>query len=174
MANSADLVAGTRLTAAVLRGMFPAGVIAQGNRTTNKSFTTITGYLRLDDVELVDGRAYMIVAQNLRIDISGGAAANDHYKFDLRYDGTGAAATTTSAEIGRSELTTASTSTAQDDSLPPAVGWVIPTADVTASFLLCATRTAGGATVAVQADTGGVWLTVFDMGVAVADTGVDA
>lgn len=173
MAVSGEVLGGNRFTAARIAAAFPAGVIAQGNRTSNKTFTTITGYLRLDSVPLLDGRSYMIVAHNLRIDVSAGAAANDHYKFDLRYDGTGAAATTTSAEIGRSELTTASTSTAQDDSFPPVIGWVNPSADATGSFLLTATRTAGGATVAVQADTGGVWLTVFDMGIAVADTGVD-
>ncbi len=160
-----------RLTAAFMRDAYPQGVIAQGNRTSNKTFTTITGYLRVDNVELLDGRCYMITAQNMRISVTAGAAASDHYNFDLRYDGTGAAATTTSTEIGRAELS--SDSTTEDNSAPIVVGWVNPTADATGSFLLCATRTAGGATVAVQADNGGIWLTVIDMGIAVADTGVD-
>lgn len=172
MATS-TFTAGQRLTAAFMREAYPKGVIAQGIRTSNKTFTTVTGYLRLDSIPLLNGRVYLIMAQNLRVDISAGAAANDHYKFEIRYDGTGAAATTTSTEIGRSELTSASTSTAQDDSFPPAIGWVLPSADVTGSFLLTATRTAGAATVAVQADTGGIFLTVFDMGFTVADSGVD-
>lgn len=165
--------AGTRGTAALFDGAYPGGVIAQGIRTSNKTFTTVTGYLRVDGVALLDDRAYMVIAHNLRIDISAGAAANDHYKFEIRQDLTGAAATTSSTEIARSELTSASTSTAQDDSFPPCIGWVFPTADVTGSFLLTATRTAGSATVAVQADTGGILLSVIDMGLAVADTGVD-
>lgn len=159
------------LVTADLLGTFPAGVIAFGNRTTNKAFTTITGYLRVDGVPLLNGRTYMITAQNIRLSITAGAAANDHYKFDLRYDGTGAAATTASTEIGRCEIT--SDTNADDDSAPIVVGWVYPSADATGSFLLSATRVTGAATCEVQADSGGIWLTVFDMGVAASDTGVD-
>jgi hypothetical protein len=166
--------AGQRLTANFMRLAYPMGVIAQGIRTSNKAFTTTeTGYLRLDDVDLIDGRAYMIVAQNLRVAIAGTRTANDHAKFVVRYDGTGAAATTSSTEIGRSENSTG-TPTVQNDSFPPAIGWVLPTADVTGSFLLSAIETnSTTATYEVQADPGGVLLTVFDMGIAVADSGVD-
>ena len=131
----------------------------------------MTGYLRLDGVSLVNGKSYVVLAQNIRIDISGTVAATDHYKFEIRADYTGAAAGTGSTEIGRSEISSAGTTL--DDTAPPVFGWAKPSSDVTASFLLTATRVAGAATVSVQADTGGIWLTVIDMGWAVADTGVD-
>lgn len=160
-----DLLAGSRLTATLLDGAYPQGVIAQGNRTSAKAtISTESGYLRVDSVALESGRTYMIVAQNLRVTQTVGT---DHFKFNLRYDGTGASATTSSTEIGRDELTTSTS-----DSIGPVMGWVNPGSDATGSFLLSLVRTSGTGTATVNADTGGVWLTVIDLGVAVTNTGV--
>jgi len=165
---------GEPLSADELNTYAPLGVVAQGNRGSSKTgITSLVGYLRVDGVPLVNGRAYMVVAQNLRLAISGTTpGTSDHFKMTITYDGTGSAAGTGSTEIGRSEFSPIASGTA-DDTMPPIIGWVLPSADVTGSFLLTAQRTAGVATYDVQADTGGIWLTVIDMGAAVADTGVD-
>jgi hypothetical protein len=165
---------GEPLSADELNTYAPLGVVAQGNRGSNKTgITALVGYLRIDGVPLVTGRAYMVLAQNLRVGISGTTpGTTDHFKMTVTYDGTGAAAGTGSTEIGRSEFSPIAAGTA-DDSLSPITGWVLPSADATGSFLLTAQRTAGVATYDVQADTGGIWLTVVDMGYAVADAGVD-
>lgn len=169
-----DLNAGNRVTAARLSGAFPAGIVGYANRTSNKSFTTVTGYLRLDSIPLVSGRAYLVMAQNLRLDISVTGGATDHIKFAITYDLTGAAAGTGSTELGRSEGSWPTSGTGVDDSLPPILGWLFPSSDVaSASFLITVIRTAGSGTYAVQADSPGINLIVADMGLAVADTGTD-
>jgi hypothetical protein len=168
-----DLNAGNRWTAARISGAFPAGIIGYANRTSNKSFTTVTGYLRLDSIPLVSGRAYLVMAQNIRVSISVAAGATDHLKFAITHDLTGATAGTGSTELGRAEASFPSYGTTFNDTIPAVLGWVFPTSDVTASFLLTATRVAGSGTYAVQADTPGINLIVSDMGLAVADTGTD-
>jgi len=169
-----NLNAGNRWTAALISGAYPAGIIGYANRTSNKSFTTVVGYLRLDSIPLTAGRAYMVMAQNLRLDISVTGGATDHIKFAITYDLTGAAAGTGSTELGRSEGSWPTSGTGVDDSVPPVIGWLFPASDVaSASFLLTVVRTAGSGTYAVQADSPGINLTVVDMGIAVADTGTD-
>lgn len=147
-------------------------ILARGNRTSNKSFTTETGYVRIDNVAMIGGHSYVVIAANLRISLAGTVAATDHYRANIRYDDTGTAATTTSTEIGRSEMTCGA-STASNDTLAPVIAMVNPSVDVLGSFLLTIARTAGAATVSMQADSPGINIVVIDLGESVTDTGVD-
>jgi len=163
---------GEPLAADELNTYAPLGIIAWGNRGSNKSLsTTNTGYLRIDGVPMKNGKTYAVVAANVRLSITTSVGASDHYVIDVRQDLTGAAATTASTEIGRSEMTAANTTS--DDSFPPIIALVHPSADVTGSFLLSARFVAGAITAALQADSPGINLFVVDLGYAVADTGVD-
>jgi len=163
---------GRPLSADDLNDAYPLGIIALGNRGSNKALsTTNTGYLRVDGVALKNGRTYAVVAANIRLSITTSVGASDHYTADIRQDLTGAAATTASTEIGRSELTAANSTS--DDTYPPIIALVHPSADVTGSFLLSARFVTGAITASLQADSPGINLFVVDLGIAVADTGVD-
>lgn len=165
------LAAGTRLTAAALDGAYAQGVVAQGNRTTAKAVTgSEVGVLRLDGLVLKSGNTYLFAAHGLRITGSG-TPANAHFACRIRYNGT-ATAGTGDNEIGRCEWT--ENSALAYDSAPVVLGWVNPAVDTTSgSCLLTVVQSSGTATSPqLNNDSGGMWLSVIDLGVAVPNTGV--
>lgn len=166
----ANVSAGAPILASTINDLIAASLnrLVQGNRATASSTTSGTtelGILRLDNLVLKNGYAYEFVCGNIRPTLS---VPTDHFKLLLRYSSAGAA-TTSSTEIGRAEETVASL-----NNWPMPTGWVLPGADTTtASVLLSVVRTSGTGTFTTNADTGGLWLTVVNHGVAAADTGVD-
>lgn len=168
-----DIEVGDEVTADLLNSL-PKGVVYQGNRTSTAGATsagTELGLLRLDDMVLLSGRCYQVIANNPRPDLT---TVTDRVKFTLRYNSAGTA-TTSSTEIGRSEIRNQEATTGFDiNNFPQPMGWINPTSDTTTgSVMLSVARATGAGTVTVPPDTGGLWLTVIDHGMAVADTGVD-
>ncbi len=146
-----------------------AGVIARGTRTTVQTCTgSEIGILRLDNVALLSGHAYLIQPSILRVDMT---VTTDRPKFLIRYNLTGTA-TTSSSALARSER-----SGSEDlNSFPPPFGWIFPVADTTAaSFLLTMVRASGTGNILCPPATASdepITLSVIDYGVAPADTGV--
>lgn len=161
-----DLNSGNRWTAARINGAFARGEIAWTKRGTTAGPTsgaTELPLLRLDNVALESGRSYMIIASELRVDFS---VTTDHFKFNLRYSTSGAA-TVSSTVLTRSEIT------GDLDSFPPLIAFRRPSTAETGSFLLSVVRTAASGTGTVQADDDNdIQLSVQDLGLATADTGV--
>ncbi len=164
---------GTRGNADFFDGAYAGGIIASHRRATNKAFdTTETGYIRLDDVPLLGGRSYLVIADSLRVAIAGTRTVNDHVKFTIRQNNSGVA-TTASTEIGRAENSTG-TGSGSNDTVPNVIAVLNPASDLNASFLLSAVEVPSTtATYAVQSDTGNIGLTVYDMGLQGVDTGTD-
>lgn len=167
----ANVAGGDPVLASTINDIFTASlnmIVAQGNRGTASSTTsgaTEMGIMRLDNLVLKNGNAYEFVCGNIRPSVT---VAADHFVLSLKYSSAGAA-TTASAAIGKTEMTEATNS-----SYPQPTGWVVPGADTTtASVILTVARSSGTGTWVTNNDTGGIWLTVFCRGVAVADTGVD-
>lgn len=170
----ANVAAGDPIYASTINDIIRSGLnstVAQGNRPSAAgptSGTTALGILRLDNLNLQAGHLYEFICGNIRATI-GTPGAN--FKLYLAYSSAGAA-TTASTEIGRAEQNPPNSTW----NWPAPSGWVIPGADTTtASVLLAVVRTSSGAnsTFTTLADTGGLWLTVVDHGVAAVDTGVD-
>lgn len=166
MATS-TLTDGQRLTAAVLRDAHPKGEIARGYRSTAAgptSGTTELPILRIDNVALEAGRAYLILVSTLRIDMSVGT---DHFKWHLRLNTAGTATVSSTPILTRSEAT------ADLDTMPPMIGYRRPSSAETGSFLVSLLRTSGTGTATAQMDDDNdLSIVVIDLGVAVADTGV--
>lgn len=165
-----DLLAGLRWTSGLADGAFPRGVVARGERTSTKVITnTEAGFHRIDAVPIYSGRSYMVMAHGLRVSVTG--TFPDHYAFRCRYSTSGAA-TTSSTEIGRSELTVAATGAL--DNASALFGFVEPNADVTGSFIFTVIRSAGsGTSPTLQVDGGSIYFRVVDLGIAVPSSGTD-
>jgi hypothetical protein len=165
-----DIEVGDEVTADLLDTL-PAGIIYQGNRASAAGPTvgsTELGILRIDDMVLKAGREYEFKMGNFRATFSS-TTATDKFKINLRYSAAGSA-TIASGEIGRCEAY----GPASASNWPHATGWVIPPSDTTtASILISMIRVGGTGTLTTLADTGGLWLSVIDHGVAVTDTGID-
>jgi hypothetical protein len=165
-----DIAVGDLWTADVVQSL-PQGVVYLGNRAAvagPSSGTTALGIERIDNLVLKAGYRYMFVTSGIRATTSVTTSA-DHFKFALTYSSAGAA-TSASSEIGRIEMGGQQTT----DSLGMCVGFVVPgTTTSTASVLFYVVRTSGTGTLTTNNDTGGLWLHVIDLGVDVADTGVD-
>lgn len=165
-----DIAVGDLWTADAVQSL-PQGVVYQGNRSTASSTTsgtTALGILRIDNMVLKAGYAYNFVCGNIRATI---ATPGANFKLYLAYSSSGAA-TTASSEIGKSEQNPPNSTW----NWPRPDGWVVPgTTTSAASILLAIVRTnsAAASTFVTLADTGGLWLSVIDYGVAVSDTGVD-
>lgn len=146
-----------------------AGIVARGTRTTVQTCTGAEiGILRLDNMTLLNGHAYLVQPSILRIDLT---VTTDRPKFIIRYNLSGTA-TTGSAALARSER-----SGSEDlNSQPPPFGWLFPVADTTtASVLLSMVRPSGTGNVLCPPATASdepITLTVIDYGVAPSDTGV--
>jgi hypothetical protein len=145
-------------------------MVARGNRggapaSGSPVSGTEAGVLRVDGVNLIGGHSYMVIVDHLRADVN---ASTDRAKFTLRWSDTGSAATTSSAELGRTEAAATDL-----NSLGVIIGWIHPATDVSgASFILTYTRIGSGAT-QVLADTGGINITIIDVNLTVPDTGTD-
>ena len=146
-----------------------AGVVARGTRTTVQTCTGAEiGIIRLDNITLLNGHAYLVLPSILRIDLT---VTTDRPKFLLRYNLTGTA-TTSSFALARSER-----SGSEDlNSQPAPYGWIYPTADTTtASVLLSMVRPSGTGNILCPPATASdepITLSVIDYGVAPSDTGV--
>lgn len=140
----------------------PKGIIAYGNRASAKTNIgpTETGILRLDNVPIVNGRAYKIWAAGRPFS----TVSSDSYRAFLRTSTSGSA-------------TTASTSL-KERSGSSHLGynlWAIYTATATGnlSVLLSMNLSFGTGLFTSEGDAGGTTMFIEDLGVAVSDTGVD-
>lgn len=150
----------------------PGTVIARGRRTTSSTGTTSeVGVLRLDGVSLISGRLYAVRTGLLALN---GTVATDTFFARIRYDTTGANATTSSTILPGAD--------AQDEendaswhSTKSISALYVPGANQTVSFLLTAGRLIGSGTVTLQATATDrlIEMLVTDLGVDVGDTGVD-
>ena len=166
-----DLSTGRELDSDLLNSL-PKGVVYQGNRTSVSSASTGTeiSVLRLDGMTLLNGRTYELKTGNIRPSMSVGT---DKVKVNLKYNSAGTA-TTASTEIGRWEGLAGIAAGAVVNSITPISGWVNPVADTAVGSLLFSfQRVAGTGSITINPDAGGLWLTVIDHGIVVADTGID-
>lgn len=153
-----------------IEARYARGVVYYGNRTSTAgptSGSTELGVLRLDGMTLTSGRIYKVDVSNVRPDTT---VSGDGVKLTLRHNSAGTA-TTGSTEIGRSESNVAGV---DQDMVPSPTGLIIPGSTVaTNSVLLSIVRFSGTGTISLTGDTGGLWMTVTDLGPAPSDTGVD-
>lgn len=148
---------------------FPGQVVARGSRTTNSSTTGATeiGVLRLDNIPVYAGRAYLIRVNNVWL-VS--TVATDIVICRLKYTNVGVA-TTASPEMSALRVIVSSTS---DGPILPinANFWAI--ADETLSIILTVQRAVGTGTVQVNPTAGQtIDIVVQDAGTDPGDTGVD-
>jgi hypothetical protein len=150
------------------------GVIAYGTRPSSNgnvaaftpSGSTATGVLRVDNIEFISGRRYMIQSSDLRVDLG---TATDRARFEVRLSTSGAA-TTSTAIWARSESSSADLNNmAQIERV-----YTPSSSTTTGSLLLSVSRPSGTGTISVLAGTDDetLWIAVTDLGLAVADTGV--
>lgn len=143
----------------------PRGVLARANRITNKVFTggAETAVMRLDGIQLRAGRVYSIRYPRLRADFTTGT---DRAAFRARVATGGAAATVSSTVVARVE--TGDVQTVSMESLR------FPATDEVISILLTALQYTGTSTATVMGvDEGGIDLIVEDLGLTVANGGVN-
>lgn len=169
-----DLSAGQRLTAGLLDGAYPKGVVYSANRDLPRAIPgAIAIMMRLDGMVLEAGRQYLCLLHQLKPTITGGSGTGvDRFIFSLRYNPSGAVIAT-SPEVGRVECSLQPVM--NTDTAPPIMGWIKP--DVTTnvgSLGFYGWRVSGsGASPTLAADQGGIWMNVVDMGLAVPDQGTD-
>jgi hypothetical protein len=162
-----DLAVGAELDSDLLNAL-PKGVVYQGNRTSTKSgVTTEDGVLRIDGMTLLNGRTYFVIVGNIRPALT---TQTDRAIFKLHYNSAGTAVNA-SPEIGRTEFI--NSANLNVSSLAQTTGWINPTADTSTGSVLFTIARSGVGTISLPPDTGGLWLTVIDYGIAVADTGID-
>lgn len=145
----------------------PRGLVKYALRTTASGSTsgaTVLGVLRLDNIPMVAGRAYLLMTANVRIDAS---VSTDRVKASLLAN-TGGVATIASTEYARAESAVADLNT-----LGNMQAMIFPAATVAnAGAMIAISRPSGTGTAATVAEAMGLWLAVFDVGLAVANTGV--
>lgn len=147
-------------------------VVKRGRRTTTTGTitTTETGVLRVDDIPVFAGRAYMIKTSNVNLDTS---VANDIADARIRVTqnaSTGTAATTSSSQIGhfRNYIDDASQSNVND-----ITAFWFPSTDGYLSVLLTCQRVTGSGNIVVFCSSAEILdLVIFDMGDDPGDTGV--
>jgi fructose-specific phosphotransferase system IIC component len=171
--------AGDVLDAADLEGPpWGLGMVAYGSRPiasgvagpVTPSGAAVQGVLRLDNITMTAGRRYLVMSSPLRMAL---ATATDRGKFELRYNATGTA-TTSSAAISRSEIAVP-TGGFTNDSFPPMRKVITPgSSTALASVLLCMSRPTGTGAITAYGSTDDeqLWIAVIDQGLAVADGGV--
>ncbi len=157
----------------VLAGDMPR-IVARGRRSTvtGNITTTETGVLRLDNVPVRAGRAYLITTNNLNLDTT---VSNDIAAARLRAvqaTGTGTTASTSSTLAGQWRNTI-------DDSVYSNLGvaqafW-LPSSDGFLSVLLSAVRINGSGNIVMYANSVSgelIDMAVLDLGTDPGDTGV--
>lgn len=142
-------------------------LVRRGTRTANKNtITAEVGVLRVDSIPVRAGRAYAVMLTNFGVD---GAAATDVGLIRVRYDETGAAATTASTQLSAVRMTVDS---ATEYPIVPFLATYYPGAsDRTLSLLMTAQATAG--TINILPDSNGLDLLILHLGLDPGDTGVD-
>lgn len=147
----------------------PLGVIARGNRQTDKTgVTSEAGVLRLDDISIKSGRLYRVYTNQMLV----GAGSGDVIALRLRYTTDGSTPTTSSTVLRYVQIP----EPAGTPTLTLSIGaFYAPGSDQTLSVLLTALRVAGTAanvTITGNADNP-IELCIEDMGVDPTDTGTD-
>lgn len=143
------------------------GIVAWGNRTTNSSTTTTeVGVLRIDNIPIVNGRAYRIWTSPMQVYSN---ITNDVVDAKIRTN-TAGAATTGSAQLGAS-LGNVQTSTGTSFPEARTGQWIYNSATTgSLSILLSVARRTGSGNAQIL---GGMDLVVEDIGLVQPDTGVD-
>jgi hypothetical protein len=145
-------------------------IIKRGRRITPSSTTTtIVGVMRLDNVALKAGREYTIRVTGLHLDST---VAADALRAEIRFDATGAAATTASNQL-QDSIVYGRIVTANSGETKPCEAEVTPGADATYSFILCVARIAGAGNARLFAGANdSIHMKIYDCGTAVSDTAV--
>jgi len=146
----------------------PKGLVGYGSRATNSTTTgTEIGVLRVDDIPVKLGRAYLIAVPTVHA--QGNAAAVVAVRLRITTDGSDAG--TGSTEL-RFVQTTMLTGTPDQ---PVEIAHLYkPASDHLLSVLLTVGKVAGSGNVGlIAASTKNIDLCIHDVGLAVADTGVD-
>lgn len=153
--------------------MYPnsLGVIARGNRTSDKTYSgTEVGVLRLDDIPLLAGRAYAITTSSLRLQL---ATAGNTALTQLRYTTDGSTPDPTASTILQAADVNA------DSAFMPAnnatlTGYYFPVSDTTFSVVLTLSRSGGAGNITMSGSaTRPIDLMIIDLGPAPSDTGTD-
>lgn len=148
-------------------------IIARGSRSTNSSSTSGTtelAVLRVDNITVKAGRLYLIYTGTVGVDVS---VANDGARLLIRYDNTGANATTSSTLLTYSQMILSNIGVQES---MQTMGTYAPGSDQTLSVLLALGRATGTGVLFVDCQstaTRPCELLVADMGPDPGDTGVD-
>lgn len=138
----------------------------RGRRVSTSSASTgsVVGVLRLDDLQLVAGRAYKITA----LGHPDSSTVTDFLEITVRYSTDGSTPTTASSVIPGGQVVVRTVSRL-DLSFP-----YVPGSDEVLSLLLCVARSGGSGNCTLYADaTRTTDLMVEDIGPDVGDTGTD-
>lgn len=164
---------GQRITAALLQELSNSTgtVIARASRTSAKSgITTESGYLRIDDIPVLDNYAYRISTSNLTLDSTVDNEIGIARLRIAQNASPGTPATTSSTQIGA--MRTFQSANANTD-LVPLVTYYFPSADGYLSVILTGTRvTALGTFQFFASSTEPCHLVVERIGLDPGDTGV--
>lgn len=149
--------------------LLPGTVIARGRRVTSSTAAAAEqSVLRVDAIPVKSGRLYWIATGSLALDTTVSA---DSGRCLLRYDNTGASATTASTVLTVSP--TYCGNNAQQDAVQIGVFYA-PASDETLSILLTTARLAGTGNISLlAAATSPIDLYVMDCSVDPGDSGVD-
>lgn len=169
-----DIVAGNLILASETREALDErayGLLQRARRTSNSSTSTSTtpvNVLRLDDLPITGGRAYLIQTSALVLHSSN---ATDVARAALYYTTNGSTPTSSSTLLAITQKTVSATANPPTSVLSV---MYFPTVDETLSLLLTVSRQAGAGSVDILAGTGfPIDIYVHDMGVDPGDTGVD-
>lgn len=151
-------------------GKCPGTMIGRAERTTSTGTTTTaeTGALRLDDISIYAGRAYLVASSGL---IHDSSVAGDGMAARFRITTDGSTPTTSSTLFGGTLMNATSSSAQAIDSISR---YYVPSSNETLSVILTFVRAAGTGNVNLTASTGfPIDIVIIDLGPAPTDTGVD-
>lgn len=169
-----DIAAGNLILASETREALDErayGLLQRARRTSNSSTansTTPVSVLRLDDLPIIGGRAYLIQTSSLVLHSS---TANDVTRAALYFTTDGSTPTSSSTLLAITQKTVAATANPPTSIISM---MYFPTVNETLSLLLTVSRQAGAGNADILAGTGfPIDIYVHDMGVDPGDTGVD-
>jgi Chitobiase/beta-hexosaminidase C-terminal domain len=152
----------------------PGRLIARRRRTTASSAAnsaTEVSVMRLDDIPLLGGRAYLIGSPKLDLQST---AANDIIRGQLRYTTDGSTPTTSSTPLTFAQDRMTAANVGQS---VPCLDWYFPASNQTFSLLLTVSRPGtGSGNVSIAGGTGipgPITLVIMDCGVDPGQTGAD-